>query len=352
MPTVNEGLLDASVRHMVWLERYKTGTVYKIIALLNRADDDLADLIAARLVKIEARGYDLGPAETKRLQALLDDLRAERTKLYALTDEKLRDELVDFSHHEADFQARLIEAAVDTVTLQRPSLSQLRAVVVAQPFRGRVLKDWAASLAQEDVKRLSDAIKIGIVEGQTTDQIVRRVRGTKAAGYADGVMEISRRGAAAVVRTSIAHTANLSSEELYALNADIVKGVQWVSTLDSRTTPVCQSRDGKVYKINEGPRPPAHWNCRSRTVPFLGQTSIPGTRASAIGPVPGNLTYGDWLRSQPAKVQDEVLGPARGQLFRKGGMTVDRFVDQTGHAYTLKELKRRDAESWQQTFGS
>lgn len=353
MPTVNEVILDANVRHSVWLERYKSGVVRKIIAQLNRADDDLSAQLAARLVLIQERGYDLGPDTTARLKAMIDDVRAQRAQAYGLLDENLRGELVDFVSHETDFQAKIIENAVPAdLTMTRPALSLLRTVVTAQPFRGRLLSDWVSGLADDELARISDAVKIGITEGQTTDQIVRRITGTAANQYSDGILEISRREAASVVRTAIAHVANAGGEALYGLNEDIVKGVKWISVLDSRTTPICQARDGEIFPINSGPRPPAHWNCRSRTVPYLGETSVQGTRASQIGPVPGNITYQAWLANQSAKVQDDVLGPTRAALFRKGGITLDRFVDQTGHVYTLKELKRRDAEIWNEVFGS
>jgi hypothetical protein len=61
-----------------------------------------------------------------------------------------------------------------------------------------------------------------------------------------------------------------------------------------------------------------------------------------IGEVPKDVTYQDWLRKQSVSFQDEVLGPTRAQLFRDGGMTLDRFVDNSGHEYTLDQLRQRD----------
>src|SRR3546814_8134406 len=92
--------------------------------------------------------------------------------------------------------------------------------------------------------------------------MVRTLRGTKAAGYADGLLEISRRDAAAVVRTAVNHTGNYAREALYAENADIVSKVQWHSTLDGRTCPQCAGLDGKTFELGKGPRPPAHYGCR------------------------------------------------------------------------------------------
>ena len=353
MSTINKRILDGGIRHMVWLERYKTGTVNKIIKLLNKADKDLTEQLAKRLAGIEERGYDLGAETTRRMKALNDALKAQRAELYKLAHKETREHLNDFSEHEADFQARLIETSIGSaakVTLERPALSLLKATVEAKPFQGRILKDWFEDLSATSGKQINDAVSIGIAQGQTTDQIVRRIAGTRAAQYSDGVLEISRRNAAAVVRTSISAVANHAAEDLYAANADIIQGVQMVATLDGRTTPYCRAIDGKVFGINEGPRPPFHWGCRTRTVPYLGKTSIAGTRASAIGPVPGDVTYQDWLTGQGAAVQDEILGPTRGKLFRDGGLSLDRFVDQNGKQYTLDQLKARDAQAWDEAF--
>ncbi|MCF0055522.1 minor capsid protein [Dyadobacter sp. CY356] len=352
--TPNEEIQNASIRHMVWLERFKAGTVKQIIALLNQTDKDLREKLAGRLSSISERGYKLSPETRKRIETMLAELQAIRTGMYDTAQTKTTDILKDFAVHEADFQGRLIDEAIKAtavkVTLESPSLSQIRAVATSRPFEGRLLKEWFAGIEANDRKRLSDAIKIGITEGETSDQIIRRVMGTRSAQYRDGILEVSRREAAAVVNTAVATTANQASEDLYASNPDIVKGVQWVSTLDSRTSAPCRANDGKIFPIGEGPRPPIHFNCRSKIVPFLGETSIKGTRASVFGPVPSDLTYSGWLKKQTVDIQNEVLGVKAGKLFRNG-LTIEKFVDKQGRSYTLDELKQRDADIWQKTFG-
>jgi SPP1 gp7 family putative phage head morphogenesis protein len=347
--TANEEILNANIRHAIWLERYKTGVAKNIIALLNAVDADLRDQLTLRLMKIEERGYDLSAVTTQRILKMIDTLVLMRSDLYTSAQEETRKVLVDFAEYEASFQARIIHEAVD-VKIDMPSVSQFKALVVSRPFQGRILREWFTSLRTNDAKRLQDAIKIGIAEGQTTSQIVQRVIGTKAAKYRDGILEKSRHEAYSVVNTAIAHVATQSADELYQANSDIIKGVQWVSVLDSRTTPTCQARDGKVFPIDSGPRPPAHWNCRSRVVPYLGATSVKGQRASMIGPVPSDMTYSEWLKKQPIALQNEALGVKKATLFREGGLTLDRFVDNSGRAYTLDELKQRDNHAWQQAF--
>lgn len=121
---------------------------------------------------------------------------------------------------------------------------------------------------------------------------------------------------------------------------------------------ICRIRDGKRYSADKhkpighklswmGGPGAAHWNCRSTAVPLLkGQDELFGTRASADGQVDANLSYGDWLKQQPAEVQDEILGPSRGKLFRAGGLTLDRFYNDRGRFLTLDQLRERAASAF------
>ena len=116
-------------------------------------------------------------------------------------------------------------------------------------------------------------------------------------------------------RTTVTEASASAREATYAANADVLRGVQIVATLDSRTTQVCRHYDGKVFPVNEGPRPPFHFNCRTTTAPVTkswseiaaGHKAAPGSpivaalaqvplgaRASMSGEVPVQLTYAEW----------------------------------------------------------
>lgn len=198
---------------------------------------------------------------------------------------------------------------------------------------------------------------MGFVEGETIDQMVRRLRGTRALGYADGLMEIDRRGAEALVRTAVNHTANYARQAVFEANPDLIEEWEFVATLDGRTTLTCAGLSGQTFKLGAGPQPPRHWGCRSTSVPVLkaawgalglSKSEIdPGTQASMDGQVAADITYSQWLKGKPAAFQDEILGPARGKLFREGGLALDRFVDRKGREYTLEELRKRDAAAFE-----
>lgn len=347
--TPNEQLLDGQIAHAISIERYKAGEVKRVLTLLNKAEADLEAQITRRLIKIEQRGYDLGKDTTARLDTLLKQIRDQRKALYDSLYADLSDEMILLAASEVDFQVNLMNAAASVdLELATPTAKRLQAIVRSQPMQGAVLREWVSTLERDDVKRISDTIKVGIVQGKTTDEIVRGITGTKKLQYSDGVIAISRRDAAAVVRTAITHTANRAREEMWAENAEIIEGVQWLSTLDGRTSAVCRVNDGKVFEVNKGPRPPAHFNCRSIMVAYFGPEFIVGSRASVNGPVPADLTYSDWLKRQPAAVQDDILGKTKGKLFRDGGMTLDKFVDSQGKELNLDQLKMRDRAAFKE----
>lgn len=354
--TANEAILDRNIRHAIYLQRFGGGLVARFIGLLNRTDADLVDLLQKRLAKLLDRGFDTGPATTKRLNDVLDEVRALNVDAYKVAGRELTDQLKAFAEYERNWHVETLKTELPVaLTVTTPALPLVQAAVLKRPFQGRLLSEWLDGVEAAKAARIRDSIRIGLVEGQTIDQMVRSIRGTRASGYQDGLLEIDRRGAQALVRTAVNHTSNAARDIVFQENDDLIKGVKWVATLDARTTPICQARDGKVFPLTSGPRPPAHIGCRSTVTPVLKSwkelglnlgDAPEGTRASLDGQVPGDLTYGEWLKKQPAAFQDEVLGPARGKLLRQGGLTVDRFVDRAGHEITLDELRKLQPEAF------
>lgn len=345
---LNDDIVDALVSHQVGLLRLSNATIRKIKRLLGRADPRIVE----RLLREDASALS-----KKRQEELLRSLRKIVDSVYEDATGALRIDLEGLAEYEGQYNLdmfrRVVPVRLDYVT---PSAEQLIAAVNSRPFQGKILKDWYRDLPDRAFSRLRDSIRQGFVEGRTVQQMATDIRGRGANGFRDGILEINRRDAETTVRTAVNHTANAARAELYKRNEGLIKGVQWVSVLDSRTTAICMARDGNVYKVDKGPRPPAHPNCRSTTAPVMKSFRELGlnvddapkaARASMNGQVAGDLTYNDWLKKQPADLQDDVLGKQKARLFRKGGLSVDRFVDRKGREYTLDQLKRREADAWE-----
>lgn len=328
------------------LERLKAGNIKNIDVFLRQA----ADAIRAQLAKGELTEYSQG-----RLDAQLAAIRDDLSKAYGDAAKQIDLDLREYSQYAGDAEVRAMEAIVRPgLELAAPSPAQIYTAAYAKPLGSgkyaammRPLIDGWASGA---VDRAENVLRLGYFQGKTNQQITQELIGTKARQYQDGVIAVSRRGAEAVVRTSMQHMAGQAREAFIQANSDIIAKVEWVSTLDDRTTIQCQALDGQEFPLDSGPRPPLHINCRSAVVPvlankYLRDTLSQGrTRASADGPVSAGQTYYEWLKGQPASFQDEALGKTRAELFRDGGLTSQRFAElQLGKNFeplTLDEMRR------------
>lgn len=359
--SANAALQDAAVGRAVDLRRYANGVLRRIVALLNRADAQLVAAIAEALMRMERDSFTV-----ERLDALLSSVSAINARAYEAAFDALAPELRALAQAEANAQAAGLRKTVPPVVqLQFPiaavSAEQAYAAAMARPFQGRLLAGWAKAVPEQRMAQIRNAIRQGVVQGQTTAQIVQGIRGSKALAYADGLLERPRRELATVVQTALSHVAQRTRAEFAKANSDLIKAVQWVATLDNRTTPECAARDGCLYSADDHTpidgAPPwlggpgaLHFNCRSVDVPVLRSWKElgldaaevpPGVRASMDGAVPADLTYGEWFGRQSAARQDEIVGPTRGALFRAGKVTFDKFTDDKGRWLTLDQLNAR-----------
>ncbi len=345
---VNDKILDAEVSHQIGLIRYGNGIVNKLIALLKRTDADLYAQLIKALERLPAS------PSIERIDEQLRSVNRINAKAYKSLSDELDISLSELTDYELGYQLNLFGSVVPVaLDFTRPSARQIYAATVSRPFQGRLLSEWIKGLEDDAASKVRDSVRIGFVEGQTTAQIAKRIRGSRQLNYEDGILAINKRNAEAVIRTAVSHTANFARQSFYDDNADLIKGFRYTATLDGRTTELCASRDGKIYKQGEAkPALPAHFNCRSTYTVVLKSWRELGidadeisesTRASMDGQVPESLTYQEWLKRKPASFQDEVLGKTKGRLFREG-LPLDRFVNERGKVYNLKELKQRDSE--------
>jgi len=368
MPPANDDIRDALIAHQIDLLRFSKGLAGRINALLNRAEPELRLLLKARLDKIAVLGYDPGPVTTRRMVKTSKLIAEINRPTFKDINELVRKELVALSIGETQFVAGLVSASLPVAFAGAlPSPKQLRGIVFARPFENRILRDWLRTFELGDRRRMMDEIRQGLVFGETPTQIGRRIFGTTALGGVDGTREITRRGAQTLAQTAMSAVSNASRQEFYKRNPAI-KSEQYVATLDSRTTPICQSLDGDVFPKGEGPIPPLHMNCRSIRVPVIDgrklgkrpavaatEKELAGLRGPArrraveklVGRVPAETTYQQWLKRQKTSFQNEVLGPTRGKLFRAGEIDLKGFVDNSGKRFTLRELYDQDPGAFQ-----
>ena len=341
---ISDDILDETVKHSIYLERYKRSVIRDILKLLRKTEDGVIKSVVRKELQ------DMKPRELQRLYLTL---RKEIDRGYTQIFKLLQDEIDELAKYEGQWQMDLFANTVPiNIDFTTAADEQLIAAVMARPFAGKILKEWWRDVPEQTFSLVRNTIRQGYIDGVSTPEIIRQLRGTRTT---PALLNKSRRSIETVVRTSLAHTANVARNVVYEKNKRVIKGYEWVATLDSRTSAVCRARDGKIYQKNKGPLPPAHPNCRSTTIPVLKSLKELGikidesvtqeTRASMNGQVSAELNYDQWLRKQPRAFQDEVLGKSKGQLFR-AGLTMDRFIDRQGNELNLVQLKQRESAAW------
>ncbi len=337
---------DIYSRHAHFLEQFKNGEVKKFLPFLNRVARSLrSELLKTQTVNSKAR-----------IKAKLNFVESLVLTEFGAFADQLSEQLDLLAVNEGEFSADTLGKlkAVETVL---PSAAQLIAAVKARPFNNKILKDYLKDFSRDQARQIRNAVSTGFFEGKTTPQIIKEVVGTVSARYNDGLLKQTRASAERIVRTAVNHTSSVARDLTQQENSDIAPYYEWVSTLDGRTSNICKKLDGTVYRVGKGRLPPAHFNCRSTTAPLfadevsradgeLTKKDIGGKRASKDGQVSANLTYGEWLEKQSKKFQVEALGEARAKLFRDGGLTLDKFVNDADQTLTLDQLKSKYPTAW------
>lgn len=386
--TVNEKLNDALLRHQTYLLRYSGSVRNRINSLLAETEEDLLDKIRSRL----ANNVGLTTSvELKRLQSLMDQIRKIREPAWEEATSEFKDEMTKLALAESVSLTSTINLLMPVeIDVATPSPRLLRSIALARPFQGQILADWAASMEADDLRRIHNAIQLGMTAGESMDTITRRVIGTSTMGFQDGVLQMTRQQVQAVVRTAVQHVANHSRTAWFLENSDVISQEYFVATLDSRTTPVCRANDGKVYPLGKGPVPPLHFQCRSLRIaaidgtlagdrpakPFVekellneysdknglgsikSRDDLPrGTKTDydnwkrkrireLVGPIPASTTYNEWMKGQSKMFQDDTLGVTKAKLFRDGGLPLDKFVNRNGDELTLAQLARTEKDAF------
>lgn len=393
MTTANENLRDSFIRHQIGLLRLSRRLSREVIEILNNTDAQIRNEVEIALLAIAGSRVDVrSPRNAAALVRLSDALREIRRPAAQSMLQRWTEELRALTASEVAFMTTALQTVSPvSLDLNRPDGRSLRAIPTSNPFEGRTLRQWAERMVTADIDRMMTAISTGLALGEDNRTIARRVVGTVRRRGRDGVTQVTRRNAEAITRTATNHVANQARLQMMLANSDILSEELYVATLDGRTTAICRSLDGEIFALGEGPRPPLHFGCRSLRVPVIDAEVIgqrparPATEARLLteyaeqnrlvgafgsrnalprghktafdrfrqrrlreltGRVPARVNYEEWLGTQSRQFQDDVLGRTRGRLFRRGELSLDRFVDRNGREFTLDELARTDAAAF------
>lgn len=142
--------------------------------------------------------------------------------------------------------------------------------MVFREYKGEMFSDRIWKNKKLLINRLKDVINNGIIQGKNSDIIAKTI--TKEFG-------VSAYESKRLIRTEMARVTAEAQDQIYK-NSNVVNKVMWVSTLDNKTSEICQELDGKLFDKDDDSKPscPAHPFCRSRYVGIVDDY-VPTTRA-------------------------------------------------------------------------
>ena len=342
-------ILDATLENAIKLERFSAGEKAKVLKILTDLQRELKAKLALDLT-------DFGKARVKKL---LKEATAIIDGYYGDIQGK-----IDLSNL-AKIEATATASTFATIGLEAaiPTEAVLRALVSDTLLQGAPLKAWWAKQADDLAFRYGNAVRQGITQGETLQQIIVRVFGSKrlgtpGVGFPDSIL---RRNASALVHDSIMSVSGAARMAVYEANQDIMKGYYWLSTLDGIICVRCVARSGAQWDLDFKPingttvpfvrQGDLHVNCRCLVLPILKsyaelgapdiQEPPKGTRASDLGQVDADLTFSGFLKRHSAEYQNELLGPGRAAMWRKGTITLQDLLNFQGNPLTLKQLSAK-----------
>lgn len=390
-------------RNAIDLNRYSNSVAKQIVSAYN-------DIIVDSVNQLRTIDELAAPAKAARLRAILAQLKESLNTWSAASVQTMSSELQGLALLQSDFvtnQLRRVlpaeaRSAVNTVEIspqfaqavvttdptqinivtlsddltaavtgapQTYSLTAAKGATITLP-NGEVVTKAFRGIAESQSELFSQVVRNGLLTGEPTPAIAKRLIGRLQLGQPGSVRQIADAGGQltkasnnqimTLVRTSVNQVANAASQQVYEANQDVTKKYRYVATLDARTSPICRALDGKVYVYGKGPTPPQHFNCRSTTVPVIDDASLKrmgirspeevigeGRRAAMGGTVPADMTYGEWLQKQTKAVRAEVLGASKVPYFerlaKKYGpqQALAKLVSTDGSELTLEQLQKR-----------
>lgn len=339
----------------------------------------------AKIAVMDLSGTSSDSSKRKRAETLLKEVKELIDKRYDMASKRLAVELrrlSAWSYREGiDLFNKVFQVDIIKATL---TVAELKALADDNLVLGNFRKEWWDAQNLSLKRRFAAEIRKGVLNGESNDQIISRIRGAKTGKsitiklangqtrvvpeYSKGVLQTSRTELDMLVRDSVQAVHNAAIMESYKSFDEVLRGYEAITTLDARTSDICIARTGASWDLEGNPLPessrqepfpgPPPWHHRCRTV--LGpitkswdemvddadkklfeklDTTPDNVRASFDGLVSNIKTFDDLLKAKGAAWAKEKLGPGRYELWKAGKITTAQLIDQSGRSLTIKELQ-------------
>lgn len=131
-------------------------------------------------------------------------------------------------------------------------------VLIKNPWQDSNFSDRIWKNKSQLINALKSDLTNGIVQGKSIYQVANTI---------DERLDVGRGQTQRLVRTEYMHAMNQGQIETYKENG--YEKLEWVATMDDKTSDICRKRNGKTYSVDSLPDIPAHPNCRCTLVPII-----------------------------------------------------------------------------------
>lgn len=238
------------------------------------------------IAELDMRSY---ASQQDRLSTLAAQIDMEIDRLFVGAEQQMTatmsDILVD-GYYRKSFDLQQRAGVISHIPRLSPEMVEN---VLTYPWSGA---DFSSRLWNHKnilIFNLRQTITQGLIQGQSIARMSKDLGDTLGKSYI-----VTER----LIRTETNHFHAEADKSAY--DAAGVEQYEYMATLDARTSDVCASLDGKVFKVKDAQvgvnYPPMHPWCRSTTVEYDPEDAADW--AASGEPMPKSTTYEEWKKRQ------------------------------------------------------
>jgi SPP1 gp7 family putative phage head morphogenesis protein len=384
--------IDDHVRHQFYVNGLGNGQASDFIEMLADTGRGIRALMDADLPEILSHRR-FSRVQREKIARLLKKVRELRGGAFTAFRLDFEEFLRDLAKREINFNRnRLDELPLDVPVNDIDEEAVVTFLLSAGVFAGMTIDEWFSSLQDADADRIGQAVRRGVNNGLSSEEVATGVLGSRNLGYKNGAVNTTNNSARTLARTVVNGVASQSQAFFSMRNGGALARDRYTAILDGRTTFLCASLDGKLFDFGDGPMPPLHFNCRSARIPIpaiLDDPSIIGDRPfvrdtrtkkkrmkdfradarrrvggerwsemsvkqrnaeithermkwvdANVGIIKSSENWQEWFERQPAWFKKDYLGPTRYNAY-KSGEGIGKFAAPSARPYTLEQLEKR-----------
>ncbi len=319
----------------------------------------LRELNELRVTHHRKLAQDITP---RRLEGFLQSAKVDISDTYSeIARMHSRDYLILMRGEIADLRVAIERAS--GANLLYKSVWHLNHARNSLLIQGALLGEVWKRQAEHYVATVWDEARRAVRVRAPLSELLTRLIGTRSRRFRDGAISKFHRSAVTLGITGVNRAMNEARMLLYRANADVIRGLQAVAVLDSRTSDICRARAGGLWNMETGEPlfgsvirsqfpgpPPWHYRCRTILLPVLRKQSelekvnqrvrarVLG-RAGFDGKPAADLRFDDWLSRRSVEEQRKILGTGKFDLWKKGAIRMPDLIDQAGRPLTLEQLR-------------